>query len=87
MTIKLILIKSGEDLISDVAEMAVGEEEERRVIGYYLTKPCVVKMRNPNVIDNGGTDSLLKNLDLRFPYIHGFHFLLMKEFLFLLIGW
>ena len=61
MTIKLILIKSGEDLISDVAEMAVGEEEERRVIGYYLTKPCVVKMRNPNVIDNGGTDSSKKS--------------------------
>jgi len=50
MTIKLILLKSGEDIISDVKEMTVGEEEERKVIGYYLNKPCVVKMRNPNVL-------------------------------------
>ena len=50
MTIKLILLKSGEDIISDVKEMTVGEEEQRKVIGYYLNKPCVVKMRNPNVL-------------------------------------
>jgi hypothetical protein len=50
MTIKLMLLKSGEDIIADVTEMVVGEEEERRVIGYYLDKPCIVKMRNPNVL-------------------------------------
>ena len=50
MTIKLMLIKSGEDIIADVTEMVVGEEEEKRVIGYYLDKPCIVKMRNPNVL-------------------------------------
>lgn len=50
MTIKLMLLKSGEDIISDVTEMSVGEEEERRVIGYYLYKPCVIKMRKPNVL-------------------------------------
>ncbi len=50
MTIKLMLLKSGEDIVSDVAEMAVGEDEDRRVLGYYLNKPCVVKMRNPNVL-------------------------------------
>ena len=31
MTIKLLLLKSGEDLIADVSEMAVGEEENQRV--------------------------------------------------------
>ena len=50
MTIKLMLLKSGEDIVSDVAEMAVGEDKDRRVVGYYLNKPCVVKMRNPNVL-------------------------------------
>ena len=49
MTIKLILLKSGEDVIADVTEMVVGEEEERRVIGYYLEKPCIVKMQNPQL--------------------------------------
>ena len=46
MTIKLILLKSGEDIISDVAEMSVGEDEKRRVIGYYLKRPCVVRMQD-----------------------------------------
>ena len=47
MTIKLLLLKSGEDIISDVAEMAFGEDEKKRVVGYFLKQPCVVKMRNP----------------------------------------
>jgi hypothetical protein len=50
MTVKLLLLKSGEDIIADVHEMSVGEDVERRVIGYYLTKPCLVKMRNPNTL-------------------------------------
>jgi len=45
MTIKLLLLKSGEDVIADVKEMLVGEEENAKVIGYFLDKPCVVKMR------------------------------------------
>ena len=48
MTIKLVLLKSGEDIVSDVSEMIVGEEgkEEntQRFIGYYLSKPCLVKI-------------------------------------------
>ena len=54
MTIKLMLLKSGEDVISDVTEMCVGTEENRQVIGYQLNKPCVVKMRDPNVIKEEG---------------------------------
>ena len=50
MTVKLVLLKSGEDIIADVSEMVVGEEgnEESppRVIGYYLNRPCVVKMQD-----------------------------------------
>ena len=54
MTIKLMPLKSGEDIISDVTEMCVGTEKERQVIGYYFEKPCVVRMRDPNVIEEEG---------------------------------
>ena len=60
MTIKLLLLKSGEDIIADVAEMAMGEEgnkeNPRRIIGYYLNKPCVIKMRDPNLQDPDGRE-------------------------------
>ena len=52
MTIKLLLLKSGEDMITDITEMAYGEGEDRRVVGYYLNKPCVIKMRDPNMLED-----------------------------------
>ena len=52
MTINLLLLKSGEDMIASVAEMGYGEGEDRRVVGYYLNKPCVIKMRDPNVLED-----------------------------------
>ena len=48
MAIKLLLLKSGEDMIADVREMSYGEDDSRRVVGYYLNRPCVIKMRDPN---------------------------------------
>ena len=48
MAIKLLLLKSGEDMIADVREMAYGEDDARRVVGYYLNRPCIIKMRDPN---------------------------------------
>ena len=49
MSVKLVLLKSGEDVIADVQEMVVGDSEEtRKVVGYFFTKPCVVKMRTPS---------------------------------------
>ena len=56
MTIKLMLLKSGEDIIADVAEMVIGEEEDKRVVGYFLKQPCVVKMRNPNLTEEDGNN-------------------------------
>ena len=47
MTVKLLLLKSGEDIISDIKEMVVGDEENPKVVGYFLHKPCVVKMTPP----------------------------------------
>jgi len=60
MTIKLLLLKSGEDIISDIKEMVVGEDEERRVVGYFLNKPCLVKMRDPNLLVEEGTEEQKK---------------------------
>ena len=50
MTVKLLLLKSGEDVIADVTEMGSGDKNDRRVVGYFLNKPCIVKMRDPNVL-------------------------------------
>ncbi len=44
MTVKLIVLKSGEDIIADMSEMVVGEGDDKKVIGYFLSKPCVVKL-------------------------------------------
>ena len=54
MTIKLLLLKSGEDIIADVSEMAFGEDEKKRIVGYFLKQPCVVKMKKPHVTEEKG---------------------------------
>ena len=40
MTVKLSLLKSGEDVIADIEEMILDE----RVVGYFFCDPCVVKL-------------------------------------------
>jgi hypothetical protein len=40
MTVKLLLLKSGEDIVADVQEMIVDE----KVVGYYLKYPCRAKL-------------------------------------------
>jgi len=52
MTVKLLLLKSGENVIADVKEMLVGDEENPKVVGYFLNKPCVVGIRRPNEFKN-----------------------------------
>ena len=42
MKIKVLVLKSGEDVIADVQEMM---SSENQVMGYFLTKPCVVKLQ------------------------------------------
>jgi len=41
MTVKLALLKSGEDIIADIQELVL----EDRVIGYIFDKPCNIKMK------------------------------------------
>ena len=66
MTIKLLLLKSGEDVISDITEMTAGEE--KRVVGYFLKKPCVVTSRNPEETDEPGTHKAGLEVSL-FPWM------------------
>ena len=41
MTVKILLLKSGEDVIADVKEMVSPDD---KVIGYFLTKACIIKL-------------------------------------------
>jgi hypothetical protein len=41
MSIKIAVLKSGEDVIADIQEMVF----EEKVVGYFFNKPCVVKTR------------------------------------------
>lgn len=53
MTVKLLLLKSGEDVVADVQEMCVGDPEKPTVIGYYLTYPCRAKLVSETQPSNG----------------------------------
>ena len=46
MTVKLAILKSGEDIVADIKEMVVGEGDDARVVGYFLTKPCGVTLNS-----------------------------------------
>lgn len=49
MTLKIALLKSGEDVIADMQEMVV----DNKVVGYFFNNPYVVKLKNINSnIDN-----------------------------------
>ena len=49
MTVKLSLLKSGEDVIADIQEMVIDE----RVVGYFFGNPCIVKVLAKNYDDSG----------------------------------
>lgn len=56
MTVKLALLKSGEDIIADIQEMVVQEQ----VVGYFLYNPCVVKLYGEQVESDGQTKKPFK---------------------------
>ena len=43
MSVKLVMLKSGEDIITDVKEL----KSEEGIVGYYFHNPLVVKMYHP----------------------------------------
>ena len=58
MTVKLIVLKSGEDIIADMKEMVVGEGDDKKVIGYFLNRACGVSLSNEILkSDDVDTDS------------------------------
>jgi hypothetical protein len=69
MTVKLALLKSGEDVISDIQEMVVVDDDGReKIIGYFFTKPCVVKLLNPdNLSDEKGNKAFEISMFPWFP--------------------
>ena len=42
MSVRLVLLKSGEEVVADVTQMTVGESQT--VVGYYLEEPCAAKI-------------------------------------------
>ena len=58
MTVKLAVLKSGEDIIADIKEMVVGEGEDKKVVGYFLTRACGISLSNEILkTDDADTDS------------------------------
>ena len=43
MSVKLVMLKSGEDIIADVKEL----KSEQGIVGYYFQDPLIVKMYHP----------------------------------------
>ena len=43
MSVKLVMLKSGEDIITDVKEL----KTEEGIVGYYFHDPLIVKMYHP----------------------------------------
>ena len=43
MSVKLVMLKSGEDIITDVKEL----KSEEGIVGYYFHNPLIVKMYQP----------------------------------------
>lgn len=70
MSIKLAVLKSGEDVIADIAELhEQGSNQEGLPTAYLFKKPYVVKFQNPTVLL---TESSEDREDLRvsfFPWI------------------
>jgi len=69
MTVKLFLLKSGEDLITDAEEMMFGEGDNQRVVGYYLKSPCIIRMKNQSVVSEGDTEKKTQVGISLFPWI------------------
>ncbi len=49
MTIKLALLKSGEEIISDMKEMMSGGGEDAQVVGYFFKHPCRAILTTPEI--------------------------------------
>ena len=70
MAIKLVMLKSGEDIITDLQEI----KSEDEVIGYYFDDPRIVKMYEPKeptlLSEDGANKEYASRFNVRFyPWI------------------
>ena len=42
MAIKLVILKNGDEVICDLTNMEIGEDSNKKVIGYYLGRACII---------------------------------------------
>lgn len=57
MTVKVALLKSGEDVIADIKELI---SEDEKVVSYVFSNPYVVKLYRPEVLMEDNNDSVKK---------------------------
>ena len=52
MSIKIAMLKSGEDVISDIKEIITEDPNtgEKRTVGYQFDKPYIVKLSDPEIL-------------------------------------
>ena len=66
MTVKLALLKSGENIISDIQEMVVDE----RVVGFFFNKPQVVLLKDFESVSKNNEEEIKHSFDINlFPWI------------------
>ena len=65
MTIKLALLKSGEEIISDMTEMMSGTDGEGQVVGYFLQHPCRAVLTSPEIQVSDEQESERKPVSIR----------------------
>ncbi len=70
MTVKLAHLKSGENIISDIQEMVVGEGDNSRVVGYLFYKPQAVLLRDFEIVSKNDEETLKHSFDINLvPWI------------------
>ena len=70
MSVKLVMLKSGEDIIADVQEIKSNEE----VVGYYFNDPLIIKLYQPEqptvLNEEGSLKQYSSKVDITFyPWI------------------
>jgi len=65
MTIKLALLKSGEEVISDMTEMMSGQDGSGSVVGYFFKYPCRAIITTPEIKVDEGQESTQQPVSIR----------------------
>ena len=61
MTVKLVVLKSGEDVVADIQEMLVKDPEGNdKTVGYFFKYPCRVKLLGNEVKKDGNISTPFK---------------------------